>query len=161
MVADMRVEVKRSARRHKTVQARLVDGTLRVAIPATMTKAEEAHWVEVMSQRFRRQSDTREIDLVDKAASLANRFGFPEPSAINWSNRQNTRWGSCSVDTGHIRISDRLAGFPGWVIDYVVIHELAHLVESGHTRRFWNLVNRFPLAERARGYLLAQADVGS
>ncbi|RZV41307.1 MAG: metal-dependent hydrolase, partial [Acidimicrobiia bacterium] len=50
----MRVEVNRSPRRHKTVQARLVDGTLRVAIPASMTKAEEAHWVEVMSARFTR-----------------------------------------------------------------------------------------------------------
>jgi predicted metal-dependent hydrolase len=156
----MRVEVKRSARRHKTVQARLVDGTLRVAIPAAMTKDEEAHWVEVMSARFQRQADTTEIDLADKAAALAIRFDLPEPSAISWSNRQNTRWGSCSIDTGRIRISDRLAGFPHWVIDYVVIHELAHLSESGHTRRFWDLVNRYPLAERARGYLMARADLG-
>jgi predicted metal-dependent hydrolase len=160
MVAHMRVEVKRSPRRHKTVQARLVDGTLRVAIPAAMTKAEEAHWVEVMSARFQRHADTSQIDLTAKATSLASRFELPEPSAIDWSNRQNTRWGSCSVDTGRIRISDRLAGFPDWVIDYVVVHELAHLVESGHNARFWDLVNRYPLAERARGYLLAQADVG-
>lgn len=160
MVAGMRVEVNRSPRRHKTVQARLVDGTLRVAIPAAMTEAEEAHWVEVMSQRFQRQADTRAIDLVGKASSLATRFGLPEPSAIDWSGRQNTRWGSCSVDTGRIRISDRLAGFPGWVIDYVVVHELAHLVESGHNDRFWDIVNRYPLAERARGYLLAQAEMG-
>jgi len=160
MVARMRVEVKRSPRRHKTVQARLVDGTLRVAIPASMTKAEEAHWVEVMSARFQRHADTSQIDLTTKATSLADRFGLPEPTAIDWSNRQNTRWGSCSVDTGRIRISDRLAGFPDWVIDYVVVHELAHLVESGHNARFWDLVNRYPLAERARGYLLAQADVG-
>ena len=143
------------------MQARLVDGTLRVAIPARMTKAEEAHWVEVMSARFQRHADTSRIDLTAKATSLANRFELPEPSAIDWSNRQNTRWGSCSVDTGRIRISDRLAGFPDWVIDYVIVHELAHLVESGHTRRFWDHVNRYPLAERARGYLIAQADAGA
>lgn len=160
-IVNMRVEVTRSPRRHKTVQARLVDGTLRVAIPAAMTKAEEEHWVEVMSQRFRREADTRTIDLADKAAALAARFGLPQPSAIAWSKRQNTRWGSCSVDTGRIRISHRLAGFPGWVIDYVVVHELAHLIESGHTPRFWDLVNRYPLAERARGYLLAQAEQGA
>jgi predicted metal-dependent hydrolase len=157
----MRVEVKRSPRRHKTVQARLVDGTLRVAIPASMTKAEEEHWVEVMSQRFRRQADTRSIDLAGRTTALAARFDLPEPSAITWSQRQNTRWGSCSVDTGRIRISDRLAGFPGWVIDYVIVHELAHLVESGHSARFWDLVNRYPMAERARGYLLAQAELGA
>ncbi|MBT8166642.1 MAG: M48 family metallopeptidase [Acidimicrobiia bacterium] len=157
----MRVEVNRSPRRHKTVQARLVDGTLRVAIPASMTKDEEAHWVEVMSARFTRHADTSEIDLDAKAATLAARFELPEPTEISWSSRQNTRWGSCSVDTGRIRISDRLAGFPDWVIDYVVVHELAHLLEAGHNEQFWELVNRYPLAERARGYLLAQADVGN
>ena len=160
-LTGMRVEVKRSPRRHKTVQARLVDGTLRVAIPASMTKAEEAHWVEVMSARFERHTDTSEIDLVGRAAGLATRFGLPEPGSITWSNRQNTRWGSCSVDTARVRISDRLAGFPDWVIDYVIVHELAHLVEPGHNARFWDLVNRYPLAERARGYLLAQADAGN
>ena len=132
----------------------------RVAIPASMSKTEEAHWVEVMSARFERHADTSLIDLAARAAGLATRFGLPEPAHITWSNRQNTRWGSCSVDTGHIRISDRLAGFPDWVIDYVVVHELAHLIESGHNVRFWEIVNRYPLAERARGYLLAQADVG-
>jgi predicted metal-dependent hydrolase len=156
----MNVEVKRSTRRRKTVEARLVDGTLRVAIPAWMTAEDEAHWVEVMSQRFSRRADTNEIDLVPRAANLAGRFGLPAPSSITWSTRQNARWGSCSVDTGRIRISDRLAGFPDWVIDYVIIHELAHLVESGHNKPFWELVNRYPLAERARGYLMARADVG-
>lgn len=156
----MEVEVKRSTRRRKTVEARLVDGTLRVAIPSWMTAADEAHWVEVMSQRFSRKADTTEIDLVARADGLAERFGLPSPAAITWSTRQNTRWGSCSVDTGRIRISDRLAGFPDWVIDYVIVHELAHLVESGHNRPFWTIVNRYPLAERARGYLMARADVG-
>lgn len=156
----MKVEVKRSTRRRKTVEARLVDGTLRVAIPAWMTAEDEAHWVEVMSQRFSRKADTAEIDLVPRADNLAQRFDLPTPATITWSTRQNTRWGSCSVDTGRIRISDRLAGFPDWVIDYVIVHELAHLVESGHNRPFWALVNRYPLAERARGYLMARADVG-
>ena len=156
----MQVEVKRSTRRRKTVEARLVDGTLRVAIPSWMTAADEAHWVEVMSQRFSRKADTTEIDLRARAAGLAGRFHFPIPNDITWSSRQNTRWGSCSVDTGRIRISDRLAGFPEWVIDYVIVHELAHLAESGHNPSFWALVNRYPLAERARGYLMARADVG-
>ncbi len=154
------VEVKRRTRRRKTVEARLVDGTLRVAIPAWMTAEDEAHWVEVMSQRFSRKAGTAEVDLVARAEALAERLDLPTPAAITWSTRQNMRWGSCSVDTGRVRISDRLAGFPDWVIDYVIVHELAHLVESGHNQSFWHLVNRYPLAERARGYLMARADVG-
>ncbi len=156
----MNVEVKRSTRRRKTVEARLVDGTLRVAIPSWMTADEEAHWVETMSQRFRRRTETDAIDLAARAAGLAARFDLPAPASITWSARQTTRWGSCSVDTGRIRLSDRLAGFPDWVVDYVIAHELAHLRESGHTKAFWALVNRYPLAERARGYLMARADVG-
>lgn len=156
----MKVEVRRSTRRRKTVEARLVDGTLRVAIPASMTRSEEAHWVEVMRQRFERRADTGEIDLAARASGLAKRYRLPEPAEIVWSSRQSTRWGSCSIDTRRVRISDRLAAYPGWVIDYVIVHELAHLLESGHNDRFWGIVNRYPMAERARGYLLARGDMG-
>jgi predicted metal-dependent hydrolase len=154
------VEVRRSTRRRKTVEARLVDGTLRVAIPATMSKSEETHWVEVMRQRFERRKDASEINLAVRARHLAGRYELPEPTEIVWSTRQATRWGSCSVDTGRVRISNRLAAYPPWVIDYVIVHELAHLIEAGHNARFWKVVNRYPLAERARGYLLARGDMG-
>ena len=42
---------------------------------------------------------------------------------------------------------------PGWVVDYVLVHELAHLLESGHTPQFWAWVDRYPRAEKAKGYL--------
>jgi predicted metal-dependent hydrolase len=69
----------------------------------------------------------------------------------------NERWGSCSPATGAIRISDRLAAYPSWVRDYVIVHELGHLTHASHSDAFWRLVNRYPLAERARGYLIAKA----
>jgi predicted metal-dependent hydrolase len=67
-----------------------------------------------------------------------------------------TRWGSCTPATGTIRISDRLARMPGWVLDYVLVHELAHLAVPGHSPAFWRLVHRYPKAERAMGYLIAK-----
>ena len=154
----MEVRVVRSARRRKTVEAKLVDGVIRLAIPAELTDAEEAHWVEVMRERFLRKAATDDVDLVARAHTLAGDYDLPEPTTIEWSEQQRALWGSCSVQTGRVRIASRLIGFPLWVLDYVVVHELAHLVEPRHTRRFWDLVNRYPLAERARGYLIAKGE---
>lgn len=154
----MRVEVRRSARRRKTVQARMVDGVLQVAIPDRMTAAEEAHWVEVMRARFGRARDSAAIDLAERAAMLAAAHGLVVPSEIVWSERQRTLWGSCTPAEGRIRISTRVAVFPDWVLDYVIVHELAHLVVADHGPAFWEVVGRYPLAERARGYLMAKSD---
>jgi predicted metal-dependent hydrolase len=154
----MNVEVTRSHRRKKTVQARLVDGVLRIAIPGHLSPAEEAHWVEMMQKRFAARTDSNRIDLRARAKALAATYSLDEPANILWSDRQTTLWGSCSTATGRIRISRRVAGFPEWVVDYVIVHELAHLQNPTHDRAFWVLVNRFPMAERARGYLIAKSD---
>lgn len=152
----MKVEVVRSPRRRKTVQAREVGGVLRVSIPANMTKAEEEHWVAEMLRRMQRKSAASLIDLEERARVLAGRYGLREPVSIRWVDNQEWRWGSCTPADGSIRISSRLAREPGWVIDYVVVHELAHLSVPGHGSRFWSLVERYPLTERARGFLIAR-----
>lgn len=157
-VATMKTEVTRSARRTKTVEARVVDGILRIAIPAAFSVEEEAHWVKEMRARIDRKSRSDSVDLLARAGELARTHRLPVPQDAVFSTRQRLRWGSCSPDAGKIRISDRLVGFPPWVLDYVIVHELAHLVEPNHSPAFWDLVNRFELAERARGFLIAKQD---
>ncbi|MBT8212808.1 MAG: M48 family metallopeptidase [Acidimicrobiia bacterium] len=154
----MDVEVVRSARRKKTVQARVVDGKLRVSIPATMTRDEEAHWVDVMRERVLRKSMVGEIDLSVRAELLATRLGLELPRTIEWSERQKTLWGSCTVADGAVRISTRVSGYPPWVVDYVIVHELAHLSVANHSNAFWEIVSRYEHADRARGYLEAKSD---
>lgn len=154
----MRTEVVRSQRRKKTVQAHIVDGVLRIHIPAHFDDATEAHWVDEMTARMQRTMATGSLNLDARAALLATRFGLPAPDEIRWSTRQRTLWGSCTPGQSTIRISDRLAEFPAWVVDYVIVHELAHLREPNHGAGFWALVGRYPKAERARGYLEAKAD---
>jgi predicted metal-dependent hydrolase len=152
----VQVEVVRSRRRRRTVQAREVDGVLRVSIPATMTRAEEERWVDEMVRRFERRRSTDRIDLTRRAASLARRLGLPEPASIRWVDNQRSRWGSCTPVDGTVRLSSRLAEFPDWVVDYVIVHELAHLVVPDHGKKFHELVDRYPRAERARGFLIAK-----
>ena len=150
------VEVVRSARRRKTVQARQVGGVLRVSIPATMTRAEEERHVAEMVRRMRRRSESSMVDLPARAAALATAHRLERPDSIRWVDNQQWRWGSCTPADRAIRISTRLAAEPAWVLDYVIVHELAHLSVAGHGRPFWELVERYPRTERARGFLMAR-----
>jgi predicted metal-dependent hydrolase len=152
----MQVEVIRSPRRRKTIHAVERNGVVRLSIPHTFSKAEEEHWADVMVTRLQRRRDTSRIDVGRRARQLADRFDLPRPSSIRWADNQNSLWGSCTPADGTIRISARLAGYPRWVLDYVIVHELAHLRYHGHGPRFHALVNRYPRAERARGFLIAK-----
>ena len=152
----MPVEVVRSSRRRKTVEAWEVGGVLRVSIPARMSRAEEQHWVSEMVRRFERRRSSDHIDLRSRVAALARRYELPHPRSVEWSDRQRSLWGSCTPELRSIRLSSRLAREPGWVLDYVIVHELAHLADATHGPQFWALVNRYPRTERARGWLMAK-----
>ena len=152
------VEVVRSSRRRATVSAYRQDGRTVVLLPARMSKADEDRWVEEMVGRLARQDARRRPDdagLLARALKLSTRYldGQAVPSSVTWSERQGGRWGSCTPVDRTIRLSTRLRGMPDWVVDYVLVHELAHLLEPGHDAPFWELVARYPRAERARGYL--------
>lgn len=155
---DVQVEVRRSARRSRTVSASRSGEVIVVSIPARFSPAQEEEWVAAMVERVlaaearRRRSSA---DLEGRAAELGRRYldDIVRPTSVRWVTNQNLRWGSCTPRDGTIRISARLKEVPGWVLDYVLLHELAHLMEHNHGPRFWALLERYPRAERARGYL--------
>ncbi len=155
------VQVVRSARRKRTVSARLVGARLVVRIPATMSVDEEREVVERFVRRFRARAapgDQLDSAALARRAQVLNRRYFGGKlriASIRYVTNQQRRFGSCSVHTGRIRIADRVAKLPTWVRDYVLLHELAHLVQPNHSPAFWRIVNRYPLTERARGYLMA------
>ena len=157
----MNVEVLRSPRRTRTISAVIHGHTLVVSIPAQFSHAQEQEWVKRMLERVeraQRKADRNQDDeLFARAQRLNVRYfkGRLTFTGIVYVDNQRTLHGSCTPSTGAIRISRRLAKLPHWVEDYVIVHELAHLVYSGHGPRFWELVNGYPLAERARGYLMA------
>ena len=152
------VEVRRSARRRRTVSAYRDGDKTVVMVPSRLSKAEEEQWVatilERLAERERRRRPSDDA-LFERARDLSQRYldGQARPISVRWVANQRTRWGSCTPDDGSIRLSTRLRGMPAWVVDYVLVHELAHLLVPGHGPRFWELVGRYPKAERARGYL--------
>jgi predicted metal-dependent hydrolase len=156
------VEVRRSDRRRRMVSARREGDTVIVFIPGWMSDSEESRWVDEMVRRLERSEAKRRSParagndaLHRRSVELARRFleGRAEPTSVRWVPPMRTRWASCTPADGTIRISERLRDVPGWVVDYVLIHELTHLLEPGHDARFWAWVHRYPRAERAMGYL--------
>jgi predicted metal-dependent hydrolase len=162
------VVVRRSARRRRTVDARREGDTVIVSVPASMSRAQERHWVEEMLRRLERSDQRRrpgrtsgDDDLAARADRLAREHldaaapdgHWPRPVWVRWTRPMRTRWASCTPADGTIRVSERLREVPGWVLDHVLVHELAHLRESGHGPAFRALEARYPRSERAIGYL--------
>jgi predicted metal-dependent hydrolase len=155
------VEVRRSARRRRTVTAYREKGRTVVLIPAAFSPAEERRWVAQMVAKLQTREERRrrslggDDELMTRALALSavHLDGLAEPVSVRWVDNQNRRWGSCTPADHSIRLSSRLRSMPEYVVDYVLVHELAHLLEPGHDERFWALVARYPRAERARGFL--------
>jgi predicted metal-dependent hydrolase len=167
-----RIEVRRSARRRRTATAYRDRDTIVVLIPARVSRVEERELVanlvgKVLDRERRRAAPATDADLQARAERLADRYlagpgGAPRPTAVRWVTNQQQRWGSCTPATRVIRLSHRLQPMPAWVVDYVLVHELAHLLEPAHGPAFSGLVARYPQAERAEGFLQGfQAGSGS
>jgi hypothetical protein len=158
----VKVEVIRSPRRRKTVEAVKDGNRVVVMLPAALTTSEARRWVREMVGRIEQSEHLRRLNekrvLQRRALELHQRFfrGRPTLRSIRYVANQRDRYGSCTPADGTIRLSHRLADFPEWVRDYVIVHELAHLRVADHSPWFWKLVSRYPLAERARGFLIAR-----
>lgn len=153
--APVPIRIITSARRKKTVSARFVGDTIEIRMPEGLSKSEQERHVRNLTRKLQAKREANEVDLPQRATFLAKKYSLPEPDSITWSTRQNSRWGSCTPTSGSIRISHRMSAFPQWVIDYVIVHELAHLVEANHSPAFYELERRFPECDKAEGFLLA------
>ncbi|HEY5822623.1 MAG TPA: M48 family metallopeptidase [Propionibacteriaceae bacterium] len=158
------VEVRRSNRRRRTVTAFRERDTIVVLIPQRMSKADERMFVadmvkKVLAREARSAAPRGDAELQDRARQLAQTYlapllGHPpEARDVVWVTNQQHRWGSCTPSTGVIRLSHRLQVMPSWVVDYVLLHELTHLEVADHSAAFWRLVEAYPDAARAKGYL--------
>jgi len=155
------VIIIRSRRRKKTIQTKSGDGKLWIYLPAGMHPKDEQKWIDRMMKRNERWEQKKTIKqsdkwLVQRAEELNKKFfnGVLDFS-ICFVTNQHSRFGSCTSLDKSIRISDRVKTMPSWVQDYIIIHELAHLIYPDHSKKFWDTVNQYKYAERAKGYLIA------
>ena len=153
------IRIITSRKRRRTVAARLRSGVLELLVPDSMPHAERQHWADVMSRRMERRakrSAPTDERLLARAHQLNRRYF---DGALRWTSigfaEMAHQWGSCTFTNGSIRLARRAASLPDWVLDYLLVHELAHLVCSDHGREFHEMEGRYPLTERAKGYLLA------
>jgi len=158
--AQWPVEIIRSSRRRKSVNAQLKQGVLVVRAPDSMSDEELAPIIERLQARIARRvkkASLSDADLEKRAQEMNERYfnGRLRWQSIRFVTNQNSIYGSCTPAKGTIRLSHKLADMPDWVRDYVLMHELAHLEVPNHGPGFWALVNQYPLTERARGYLMA------
>lgn len=157
-------EVRDSARRTRTMTAFREGGKLVVVVPEHMTQRQRRSMVPGLVERFlakeaKARPPRADAELTARAlelyrAYIAPHAAGPEPElGVRWVTNMAQRWGSCTISTGEIRLSDRLQTMPNWVVDYVLLHEVAHLEEREHSARFWDLVNAHAESPRARGFL--------
>jgi len=154
------IKVIRSSKRKKTIQAKIADGKFLIYLPSGLTKNEEEKWIRAMIDKNEKQKIRNKLNTTSELKKRADKLNekYFEKSLdfnIKYVTNQNTKFGSCTPKIKMIRISDKLATMPRWVQDYVIIHELAHLLYPNHSKEFWKKVNQFNYVERAKGYLIA------
>ncbi len=122
----------------------------RFLIPASAGRDKEG----VMREWYMAQAKERILPrVVKRAQELGVSFGRARIVDSRY------RWGSCTV-RNNINLNWRLIKAPMFVIDYVIVHELAHLLEPNHTPRFWNIVKtQVPNVDRARGWLMEHGQI--
>jgi len=162
--APPEVEVRISKRRKKTSEAKWVAGRIVVSVPAHLnaeSRQKTVDWlVERLLTRHQLQSGLTDDDLLARAIELSDRYLVgAHPVSVRWVTNQTARWGSCSYYSGHIRLSHRLRVVPEWVLDSVLVHEVAHLTHADHSAAFHTLAGAYPRHKEA-GIFLAGYGLG-
>jgi len=124
---DLRIEIKEVGEPHVTVDS--------FVLP--VEKVDDASVQDTLEALYRDQARSWFRSRIDH---YANEMGV-DPGKLELRN-QRTRWASCSAQRT-LSFNWRLVMAPDEIIDHVVVHELAHLREKNHTRRFWNIVKQF------------------
>jgi len=132
------------------ISVRVGKGLIRVSYPYSMHVYEEPVQKAVIAGIEKAYKNECEAFLAPRLRELANKQNVHYYKAS--FRKAKTRWGSCSIK-GHINLNIYLMSLPDHLIDYVLMHELAHLVEPNHSVRYWKLLSTW-LGKDAHSYNL-------
>lgn len=118
------------------VSARLEDNAFHISVPADLDEQERTVSIRAAVERWYRREAARLLPAI--VARWQNKVSRKKPSRV-LIRSQRRRWGSCSSD-GSIRLNWRIIMAEPALIDYVAVHELAHLVVMDHSPRYWQKV---------------------
>ena len=119
------------------LQAKLLGSKMHVALPEPLLKNNKEQYVRLLMHRWYRSQAEKYV--LERIAHFAHALSV-SPKRVT-IRKQKTRWGSCTAD-GNISLNLFLIKAPPHIIDYVIVHELAHLRELNHSPRFWKIVEQ-------------------
>ncbi len=160
------VEIVRDGRLKRNIHYEWNGDRVRIRAPRKVPKRQfDKHVAEIVEEIRRKRALVRaradeELEAMARRINEAHFGGEIEWHSVRWVGNMRKRLGSCTTGgptDGDIRISDRIKGWPEWVVEYVVAHELAHRKHPNHSKEFWAYLGNYPQTERARGFLLGVA----
>lgn len=151
-VGERRYTLAISQKDRSTSTAKLVGDTICLELNENLNSWQRTRTAKTLLSRIVAKDFQAEIS---KRVEAMNAATFRQPIKSVNLKYNHSNWGSCS-NAGNVNLSTRLLFAPKPVQDYVILHELAHLVEMNHSDRFWALVERFmPDYQQAEKWLKA------
>lgn len=157
-IDDGTIVVRRSARRRKTISLKREGDRWLLAVPQRFQPERNVESIASLIGRMERRAvrtSPGDEELLARTLQLNTRYfddGI-EPVSVVWVSNQNTRFASTTSARRTIRVSSRLTAVPGWVLDAVLVHELAHLRRPDHSPAFHALTARYPHTKKADVFL--------
>lgn len=176
-VEEITVTVVKKQMKNMYLRIRREDGSVLISAPAQMEDAriyafakERIDWIRKYKSKYeaiRENSGTREaLSKAERERQKQELKAETERLVAKWEpvmgvqvsgitiRQMKTRWGSCNVRTHHININLALLQKPPFCLEYVVVHEMTHILEASHSTAFWAYMTQFyPDWKRVRNYL--------
>ncbi len=156
------INVEPDPRLRSSARWTLRQNVITLRVPRQMTRAQIEQLIQDIAPRIARQRQRAhrqaDVNLTERANQINREYfdGELHWHTIRWVKNMNRRLGSCTTGgttDGDIRISERIRGWPDYVVNYILAHEICHRKYPNHSEEFWQYLDRYPYVEKALGFI--------